>query len=103
MKVNYINAPGTYYTAFYCIENGKLFSAYGDETYYTPLFPVLKESSNLYSSYMITVRKQEFVDEILNSMIVNCNDHNKKFSIVFLFDCSCNNIRTGVSIKTVTF
>ena len=81
MKVNYTNAPGTYYTAFYSIEHGKLYAAYGDEICYTPVFPEIKESNTMYS-FFITVSSQEFVDEVLNNMLVHHDDPNKKFSIV---------------------
>ena len=80
MKVNYKNAPGTYYTAFYSIDHGKLFAAYGDEEYYALVFPVVKESDEMYS-FFSTVKTQEFVDTILNSMLVHWDDPNKKFSI----------------------
>ena len=81
MKVNYKNAPGTYYTAFYSIENGKLYAALGDEESYCPIFPVKKHSDEMYD-FISVVRPWEFVDEILNSMIVHHNDPNMKFSIV---------------------
>lgn len=81
MKVYYKNAPGTYYTAFYSIENGKLYAALGDEECYYPIFPIKKHSNKKYD-FISVVRPWEFVDEILNSMIVHHNDPNMKFSIV---------------------
>ena len=81
MKVNYKNADGTYYTAFYCIENGKLYAALGDEEYYSPVFPVKKHLGNTYD-FISVVKSWEFVDEILNSMFVHRDDPNKRFSIV---------------------
>ena len=81
MKMKFKNDPGTYYTAFYCVENGKLFTAYGDEEYYAPVFPVTKEPDKMYL-FISTVRRQEFVDNILNAMIVHHSNPNQKFSIV---------------------
>ena len=81
MKFNYNNAPGTYYTAFYSIENGKLYAALGDEECYCPILPVKKHSNEMYD-FISVVKSWEFVDEILNSMFVHHNDPNKKFSIV---------------------
>ena len=81
MKIKLKNDPGTYYTALYCVKNGKLFAAYGDEAYYAPAFPVTKESDKMYP-FISTVRSREFVDDVLNSMIVHHSDPNQKFSIV---------------------
>ena len=81
MKVNYKNEEGTYYTAFYSVENGKLYAAWGDEEYYSPIFPIKKYSNNMYD-FIGVVKSWEFVDQILNSMIVHRDDPNKRFSIV---------------------
>lgn len=81
-------ANNHYFTAFFSIENGTLFAAYGDEEYYSPLFPAIKSSDNEYS-FCAVVKQQDFVDDILNSMFVNPKDPNRKFSIVLRDKESC--------------
>ena len=88
MKVYYKNVPGTYYTAFYSIENGKLFAALGDEEHYSPICPIIKHTNKLYD-FIAVVKTQEFVDEILNSMVVHSDDSNQKFSIMLREKESC--------------
>ena len=88
MGVNYMVADNHYYTAFFSIENGALFTAYGDQEQYCPLFPAFKSAENEYSCCAV-VKHQEFVDDILNGMLVNPKDTNQKFSIVLRDKESC--------------
>ncbi len=88
MEAKYIAERNHYFTAFFSIENGKLFAAFGDQEYYDPVFPVVKDSDDVYP-FISVVRHQSFVDEILNNMIVNSKDRNKKFSIMLNVKDSC--------------
>jgi len=81
MKLNYTIAPGMYLTAFFSIENGKLFAAYGDEEKCAPIFPVVKDGDERYL-FLTTVKPQKFVNDILNSMWIDCAGLNKEFNIV---------------------
>ena len=81
MEAKYMAAKNHYFTAFFSIENGTLFAAAGDQEYYDPIFPVVKSSNKEYS-FISVVKHQDFVDDVLNGMIVNAKDRNQKFSIV---------------------
>lgn len=80
MKMKHTNTPRTYYIAFYCIEDDKLFAAYGDKEYYTPAFPVVNRLNGMYN-FIGRVETQEFVDEMLNRMWVHYADPDKKISV----------------------
>lgn len=88
MEAKYMAAKNHYFTAFFSIENGTLFAAVGDQEYYDPIFPVVKSSNKEYS-FISVVKHQDFVDDILNGMIVNAKDRNQKFSIVLNGKDSC--------------
>ena len=83
-----MSAKNHYFTAFFSIENGTLFAAAGDQEYYDPIFPVVKSSNKEYS-FISVVKHQDFVDDVLNGMIVNAKDRNQKFSIVLNGKDSC--------------
>lgn len=86
MEAKYMAEHNHYFTAFFSIENGKLFAGFGDQEGYDPVFPVVKGAEYPFIS---VVKHQSFVDEILNNMIVNSKDRNKKFSIVLNGKDSC--------------
>ncbi len=88
MEAKYMAAKNHYFTAFFSIENGTLFAAAGDQEYYDPIFPVVKSSNKEYS-FISVVKHQDFVDDVLNGMIVNAKDRNQKFSIVLNGKDSC--------------
>ena len=88
MEAKYMAAKNHYFTAFFSIENGTLFAAVGDQEYYDPIFPVVKSSNKEYS-FISEVKHQDFVDDVLNGMIVNAKDRNQKFSIVLNEKDSC--------------
>ena len=88
MEAKYMAAKNYYFTAFFSIEKGTLFAAVGDQEYYDPIFPVVKSSNKEYS-FISVVKHQDFVDDILNGMIVNAKDRNQKFSIVLHGKDSC--------------
>ena len=88
MAIKYHAEDNHYFTAFFCIENGVLFAACGDQEYYSPLFPAFKSAEDEYSCYAV-VKHQNFVDDILNGMFVNPKDPNQKFSIVLRDKESC--------------
>ena len=80
MEAKFMAENNHYLTAFFSVENGTLFAAYGDEEYYSPLFPVFKNSDNEYSFFAVT-KHQDFVDEILDSMYITPKIPNQRFSI----------------------
>ena len=86
MEAKYMAEHNHYFTAFFSIENGKLFAGFGDQEGYDSVFPVVKGAEYPFIS---VVKHQSFVDEILNNMIVNSKDRNKKFSIVLNGKDSC--------------
>jgi hypothetical protein len=88
MEAKYMAEHNHYFTAFFSIENGTLFAAVGDRECYDPIFPVVKSSDKEYS-FISVVKHQDFVDDVLNGMIVNTKDRNKKFSIVLNGKDSC--------------
>lgn len=88
MEAKYMAAKNHYFTAFFSIENGTLFAAVGNQEYYDPIFPVVKSSNKEYS-FISEVKHQDFVDDVLNGMIVNAKDRNQKFSIVINEKDSC--------------
>ena len=86
MEAKYMAEHNHYFTAFFSIENDKLFAGFGDQEGYDPVFPVVKGAGY---SFISVVKHQSFVDEILNNMIVNSKDRNKKFSIALNDKDSC--------------
>ena len=88
MEAKYMAEHNHYFTAFFSIENGKLVAGFGDQEGYAPVFPVVKSSDKEYS-FISVVKHQDFVDDVLNGMIVNTKDRNKKFSIVLNGKDSC--------------
>lgn len=87
MEAKYMAAKDHYLTAFFCIENGTLFAAEGNQEYHRPVFPAVKSSKGY--TFIASVKHQNFVDDILNSMFVNVLDHNQKFSIILRGKESC--------------
>lgn len=88
VEINCMAADHHYFTAFFSIEDGTLFAAVGNQEYYNPIFPVVKSSDKEYS-FISEVKHQDFVDDILNGMIVNVKDRNQRFSIMLYAKDSC--------------